>query len=288
MVCPNCRRSIPDDGIICPYCGMQIAMPQPQYSPVSQPPRPAAPQPARQTGQNNMLTGLIIGLAVLIVVGLGVIGYFIYSDKMADKEQTAIEIPDSESSLTDKLDENQYDWLSERAVGAADLTGKSVGDLRLLRNAIFARHGYIFKSADLTEYFSNFSWYQPKYKDVTAYLSKLEQQNVAFISKFENGSGAVAKKSSAPRVSNVGRTYDYSDYVLYTRLTPSDLAGLSKSDLRIMRNTIYARHGYIFQSADLANYFSNFDWYVPRYKNIPLNAFSDTERHNIELIQRYE
>lgn len=289
MLCPYCKKSIPDDGIICPYCGTQVAMSvsQSPYGSAGQPVSSVVSKRKRQSGKNNMLNGVLIGLSVLVVIGLGVIGYFTLADNVADDE-TQIEIPESDSSLSDMNDEKQYDWLSERAVGAADLAGKTAGDLRLLRNAIFARHGYIFKSADLTEYFSKFSWYQPKHKDVTAFLSKLEQQNIAFISKFENGGGSVAKRSSAPRVSNAGRVYDYSDYVLYTRLTSADIAGLSKSDLRIMRNTIFARHGYIFKSADLANYFSNFDWYEPRYKSIPLNAFSDTERHNIQLIQSYE
>ncbi|WP_078775722.1 YARHG domain-containing protein [Fibrobacter intestinalis] len=29
----------------------------------------------------------------------------------------------------------------------------------ILRNSIFARHGYIFKSEDLKAYFSKFNWY---------------------------------------------------------------------------------------------------------------------------------
>lgn len=295
MICPNCQRLIPDDGLICPYCGSQVAAPAPQYSPVSNPTpisRPAGNvarkgvvRPVTQHGTNNALTIAIIVAAVLVACVIGVIAYFVYTDKIA-KEESLIEVPESIVSDSDNgVDESQYDWLSERAVTAADLAGKTSGDLRLMRNAIFARHGYIFKSADLTDYFSNFSWYTPRHKDVTPYLSKVEQQNIAFINKFENGTPV---KSSVASVPNAGRVYDYSDYVVYTRLTPSELAGLSKSDLRIMRNTIYARHGYIFKSDDLTEYFSNFSWYKPRYSSLPLDAFSDVERHNIELIQKYE
>jgi hypothetical protein len=37
----------------------------------------------------------------------------------------------------------------------------------------------------------------------------------------------------------------------------------SKKDLDLMRNTIYAQHGYAFSSKDLQDYFSQFDWYMP-------------------------
>ena len=40
------------------------------------------------------------------------------------------------------------------------LDGKSVQELRLLRNAVYARHGYLFDQADLRGYFSaNTKWY---------------------------------------------------------------------------------------------------------------------------------
>ena len=38
----------------------------------------------------------------------------------------------------------------------------------------------------------------------------------------------------------------------------------SKEDLRILRNTIYARYGYKFRSKDLNELFSKTDWYSPK------------------------
>lgn len=82
-------------------------------------------------------------------------------------------------------DAMQYNWLSERKVTASDLAGLSKGELRILRNAIYARHGYKFKNAQLREYFSSFSWYEPLYDDVNSSLSKTEQYNVDFIQSYE-------------------------------------------------------------------------------------------------------
>jgi len=54
-------------------------------------------------------------------------------------------------------------------------------ELRIMRNEIFASHGYIFKSADLKELFSKTKWYKPQYKDVTDKLTKVEKYNIKLI-----------------------------------------------------------------------------------------------------------
>jgi len=71
------------------------------------------------------------------------------------------------------------------------------------------------------------------------------------------------------------------------RIKDSEIDGASKEDLRLMRNEIYARHGYIFKSPDLKEYFSKYDWYKPRYENVE-GQLSDIEKYNIELIKREE
>lgn len=66
------------------------------------------------------------------------------------------------------------------------------------------------------------------------------------------------------------------------------LAFLSKDELRLLRNIIYAKHGKIFKSSDLSNYFSKyFEWYKPIYDDVD-NLLSENEKQNINLIQLYE
>lgn len=76
-----------------------------------------------------------------------------------------------------------FDWLSERHCTYNDIAGLSAWDLCVLRNSIYARHGRKFKRADLRNYFSQFSWYNPRYSEVK--LTSLESQNVAFIKSYE-------------------------------------------------------------------------------------------------------
>lgn len=88
---------------------------------------------------------------------------------------------------------------------------------------------------------------------------------------------------------NQSEDVDVNDYILdHYELTHEDLANLSKSQLRLLRNEIYARHGYIFKSKDLQDYFGSMPWYIGSISNqndVPLNS---TERKNIAMIQKYE
>ncbi|MCO6163815.1 YARHG domain-containing protein [Flavobacterium sp. NRK F7] len=59
----------------------------------------------------------------------------------------------------------------------------------------------------------------------------------------------------------------------------------SKNELRLMRNTIYAQYGYVFNAPDLKEYFSQFGWYIPnpnlKMEDIQLEQF---EKDFIEKI----
>ncbi|WP_022755757.1 YARHG domain-containing protein [Butyrivibrio fibrisolvens] len=46
-------------------------------------------------------------------------------------------------------------------------------------------------------------------------------------------------------------------------LTESDLEGLSAKELTYARNEIYARHGYVFKTSELNDYFNGMSWYLP-------------------------
>lgn len=83
------------------------------------------------------------------------------------------------------IEKTDYDWLSQRKVTESDLEGKSKEELRIMRNYIFARHGYIFKSKSLKKYFKQFDWYSPKRKKVSSELSQVELDNVSFIKSYE-------------------------------------------------------------------------------------------------------
>lgn len=57
--------------------------------------------------------------------------------------------------------------------------------LRLLRNLIFAQHGLIFQSTDLSVFFSTFPWYTPTMTDVGSLLTSTDQNNLIHIAGLE-------------------------------------------------------------------------------------------------------
>lgn len=70
-------------------------------------------------------------------------------------------------------------------------------------------------------------------------------------------------------------------------LKESQLKNLKKLDLEILRNTIFARHGYAFKSKGVRQFFDGVDWYVPVSSNVQGNL-SPVEKQNIALLKRFE
>ena len=155
------------------------------------PQQPTGVQPAPAKKNNAWI---FIVLAVVLVAGLGVGGFFIYQNFTKKTETINYDTSvNNESSYYDNnaIDESEYkyEYLREREMTYADVEGKSAEELRLMRNYIFARRGYIFESEDLKEYFEQFSWYVPLYYDVTPRLSDIEKYNVNFIKEYETDFG---------------------------------------------------------------------------------------------------
>ena len=151
------------------------------------PQQPESVQPAPAKKSNAWI---FIVLAVVLVAGLGVGGYFIYQNFIKKTETINYDTSvNNENSYYDNNDidesEYKYEYLREREMTYDDVEGKSAEELRLMRNYIFARRGYIFESEDLKEYFEQFSWYVPLYYDVTPRLSDIEKYNVNFIKEYE-------------------------------------------------------------------------------------------------------
>ncbi|MBC7935909.1 MAG: YARHG domain-containing protein [Rhizobacter sp.] len=70
-------------------------------------------------------------------------------------------------------------------------------------------------------------------------------------------------------------------------LKERDVKNLRRLDLQILRNTIFARHGYTFKSRAVRQFFDQVDWYVPVSDNVEA-ALSAVEKENIALLDRFE
>lgn len=70
-------------------------------------------------------------------------------------------------------------------------------------------------------------------------------------------------------------------------LTSDFVSNLSKADIFILRNSIFARHGFAFRDKQLRMYFEQFDWYMPVFGNVK-DELTEIEKKNIDLLLRYE
>ncbi|MBC8042356.1 MAG: YARHG domain-containing protein [Rhizobacter sp.] len=101
-------------------------------------------------------------------------------------------------------------------------------------------------------------------------------------------SGTSAKTYTLKR-----RTFEYrpslGDHIKAStgELTEDDVSNLDKEALRLMRNAIYARHGYSFKKMETRRYFDDKDWYIPMGIDIR-DQLTDIEVKNIMLLRRYE
>jgi hypothetical protein len=65
------------------------------------------------------------------------------------------------------------------------LWGMNLEELRILRNEYFAKYGMIFKSKDLTDYFSKYYWYKPQFQSIDNFLTEIDKKNIQLISQYE-------------------------------------------------------------------------------------------------------
>jgi hypothetical protein len=146
------------------------------------------------------------------------------------------------------------------------LRGLSLHELRLLRNEIYARHGRIFKTDWLSQYFGGQSWYDPKEDFKDEEISGNDKTNIETIVGYE------------------GKLHDQ---ISKTPITRALLEGLFLEDVKKMREEIYARHGRIFKDKWTQKYFASLDWYKadPNYSDASLSA---VEKRNLVVIAGYE
>jgi hypothetical protein len=72
------------------------------------------------------------------------------------------------------------------------------------------------------------------------------------------------------------------------KLKKEDVENMFKGDLEVMRNAIYARHGYSFKNRKIRYIFDNLvDWYIPVSTDVRKDL-TKLEKENEELIKRYE
>ena len=182
-----------------------------------------------------------------------------------------------------------FDDSNSRYLTQDEVLSLSRWNAKLAKNEIYARHHRRFDNQDIQQYFDSQQWYSGTIAPSDfreGVLNKYENANIELLKKAEKGT-LTSSSSSGTSSTDDGFIFPYSSEV---KLTDSEVAGLSKSQLRIARNEIYARHHRKFDSTELQSYFNSQSWYSG---TVDSSDFSDdmlnsVEKYNIELIKKYE
>ena len=108
-------------------------------------------------------------------------------------------------------------------------------------------------------------------------VKKTTANNNSSSSKKNTSSGTAANNKSSDYI------IDGSDSGYYDA---SYFKNLSKEELRLARNEIYARHGRKFDSKDLQDYFNSKSWYTPMYDPKEFDAMQNEILNNWEKANR--
>lgn len=119
--------------------------------------------------------------------------YLVWSDikkSLTSEENDSYKLIDYNENLDlssyNKSVNGVFGVASFRLLKSNDLDNYSKSDLRLMRNEIFARYGYVFKNKELRDYFLEQDWYVAKNCNVDKYFSKIERENIILIIDYEN------------------------------------------------------------------------------------------------------
>ena len=308
--CPRCGCSIQPSEAFCKGCGAKARQnsPQPETAPSTvsaPPPLPGSLPQNAATGRAKKRSGILLLVVAIVGIVLAVVavaGVFVYRHLAHRGGDTSVAATSTPPQITaaptptpmeaaptptapPALDDEYLFPQSDRAyLTDSDVHGLAQRELALAWYEIYARHGCRFAESDIQRYFDGKSWYTgtiPPQVFQDAVFNGFERENLRLLNPH----------TPTPTLPPLPVDGDYMFAESSHRyLSNADLAGLTKDQLRIARNEIYARHGRRFAAADLQQYFDAKSWYrgtisPEAFQESVLNEF---EKYNTQLILQYE
>jgi hypothetical protein len=119
-------------------------------------------------------------------------------------------------------------------------------------------------------------------------IARRDSQNVleGLWKPFKTGSG-LKTYALTPRTFKYDKEAGPFAFVSQRKVFPEDVEDMVKSEIRLARNSIYARHGYSFKMRDVRIYFDQQDWYMPVTTDVR-GTLTSIEKENMALLKRYE
>lgn len=249
----------------------------------------------------KFLSQTLLGISILVLC-VGIIGICVnlFQDLRTTVDAVVTE-PNNTSDMVEESEDEEYVFAdsNSRYLAETEITRLSWEEKVEACYEIPARKGAIFNDGELQEFFEQKKWYKPLVEENEfnlATLNEYENYNMQLIqsvlqgeSKSDMGSAATTTEDKNNVESEISADYILPDSD--TRfLNEGELSGLTKEELRLARNEIYARHGRKFETEDLKQYFSGQSWYngylsAEEFDDSVLNEY---EKANLDLIKMAE
>ncbi len=325
MKCPYCSQETPDDSTFCAECGEKLN--DTPLDPSLDFPEDPDEQKARKKKKTPLL--IAAAAAVLVLAVAGAVFFFIRTpgDDSSKDGQTA-KTEDAAEHDTETGDEAESETEAPADPSDADFNLTTGGQLRLegyVRSAAGNQKllrwddGFSFygRNSDGTEvlledidrasiddsllpdgmldelssnqkvrvdgqlyidsgelYIMPYEIFDGDGKDlITAYeKSQMEAEDDSASSSISASGGYILPQSSA------------------RLLTEKDLSGLSLKEINYAKNEIYARHGRMFRSRELQDYFNSQSWYSGTVspEDFSESVLSDVEKQNAQFLSSAE
>lgn len=202
VCCPKCGSKLRDGVMFCGECGTPLNSNNKNDS------QPLKSNNAPKKKDKSMI--FLISLLIVVIIGCAaVIGYVYYQnnsinintpsiesdiDEKSPNEEAeneeSIEHKESDSQVVEFSEEEKYLFPSNKEyISEADLYGKTKDEIALIRNEIYARHGYVFNTEPFKSYFESKDWYVPNENFDDSVFSEIEKTNKDFLVEYEESRG---------------------------------------------------------------------------------------------------
>lgn len=165
-ICPECGKNVLNDAIYCQYCSHRFF---------------DGSMIENQNGLNRKK--LIVRLAALLVVVISTVFGLVYYQKQQSKGPVSTVTGETMSARAMQV-ENKI--VSGDALTPLDISNLTLYELRILRNAHFARYGRSYESPGLGSYFKTRPWYKPDPSYNDKQINSVDRANIELIIAEEN------------------------------------------------------------------------------------------------------
>ena len=273
MKCPKCGTIATDNEKHCPSCGNLLIS-------------------GSSSNNAKLPSGLMIGIIAMSVILIGILAFFVTFLIVKANSTTGETFPDSDVSDSTTVEHNSSEAeTDEQKISIPNFVGMKSDDAYsvLSEQQLLYPTTYDFSDSVPEDYIIS----------QTPPAGNSAQPDDIIILCISRG--AVPRLTEPPTAPPepptiqviTEKSANSSDYILpYSDsryLTKSDITWMDKATVELALNEIYARHGRIFKTKRIADYFNSKSWYHGTVDGSTLksNDFNDYEKKNILLITNY-